>query len=484
MDATFVIIREDLQVDPVTIVATGILIGRLPACELLLNHPSVSRLQAGITNVAGDYYIRNFRSTNPVTLNGEKLEHYQGLTDGDVLGVGPFVLNIGLIENVLITKVSIQIGATPGEAVVRKEGAGVWDIPATVRLPSAPLDLQKAAAHKKPAPRKPPPVAAGSKALDVFWDKRITAATKTIKPSPLFPVAGRASGKAQSVWAPTTDLKRRWPIPIVVWVAMAFAALAVGGAFFYARAFAPAAISDAHTRVTMEVTPPIANHANAGACTSCHALRANMESKCTACHTTDAFVPTVITPHINAGIGCVDCHAEHRGEQFNAIDGALLSCFDCHNDANKKAYQGKRVSTPHGGTFGYPVIEGHWKWAGLDPEEMAQRKDTLKLERLPTDTEDQWRSKQFHAVHLYRVRAVAGLAGNKEGELSCSSCHATRDPIDLATPRTTCGKCHNGQVDPRAGRQVIASDKPNCTSCHIQHMKDKRHWNPTLMVQP
>ena len=89
MDATFVIIREDLQVDPVTIVAEGVLVGRLPTCELLLNHPSVSRLQAGITNVEGDYYIRNFRSTNPITLNGEKVEEYQALTDSDVLGVGP-----------------------------------------------------------------------------------------------------------------------------------------------------------------------------------------------------------------------------------------------------------------------------------------------------------------------------------------------------------------------------------------------------------
>ena len=112
---------------------------------------------------------------------------------------------------------------------------------------------------------------------------------------------------------------------------------------------------------------------------------------------------------------------------------------------------------------------------------MALRKNTLKLERLPSDTEDQWRSKQFHAVHLYRVRAVAGLAGNKEGELSCSSCHATRDPIDLATPRTTCARCHNGQPDTRAGRQVISADKPNCTSCHVQHIKDKRHWNPGLL---
>jgi len=49
MDATFIIVREDLQLDPATIVTEGLLVGRLPTCELLLNHPSVSRLHAGIT---------------------------------------------------------------------------------------------------------------------------------------------------------------------------------------------------------------------------------------------------------------------------------------------------------------------------------------------------------------------------------------------------------------------------------------------------
>jgi hypothetical protein len=29
---------------------------------------------------------------------------------------------------------------------------------------------------------------------------------------------------------------------------------------------------------------------------------------------------------------------------------------------------------------------------------------------------------------------------------------------------------------------VIASDKPNCTSCHVQHTRDKRHWNPNLLA--
>lgn len=485
MEATFIIIREDLQVDPVTIVAEGLLVGRLPTCEVLLNHPSVSRLHAGITSAEGEYYIRNLRPGNPILLNGVRLEEYQALADGDVIGIGPFALNIHFLQGVLVLKISLQIAATAGDAVIRREDSGLWEMPTTVQLelPSSPSEDEPApAAHKKPAARKQRPAASDSKALDVFWDKRITGATKTIKPSPLFPLTGRPSGKAQSVWAPTTDLRRRWPASMLFWGAVPVALLAVAGALFYAAAFAPAPISDAHARASMLLSPAVATRANAGSCTSCHGFRSSMEEKCASCHVSDAFKATVIEPHRNAGIGCVTCHAEHRGAEFSPVGGALLSCFECHNDKNKTLYNGKTVSTPHGGGFGYPVINGHWKWAGLDPEEMLKRKATLKLERLPSDSEDQWRSKQFHGIHMYRVKAVGGLQGNKEGELSCSSCHNSFTPPDLATPRTTCAKCHNGQKDPRAGRQVIASDQPNCTSCHIQHRLDKRHWNPDLLV--
>jgi hypothetical protein len=486
MEATFIIIREDLQVDPATIVAEGLLVGRLPTCELLLNHPSVSRLHAGITSADGEYYIRNLRPGNPIMLNGARLEEYEALADGDIIGIGPFAVNIAIVQGTLVLRISLQIAATAADALTRREASGMWEMPTTVNLefPSAsPEDEPEPGAHKKPAPKKAKPESSSSKALDVFWDKRITSATKTIKPSPLFPLSGRPTGKAQSVWAPTTDLRRRWPPLMLLWGAIPVALLAVAGALFYASAFSPAPISDAHARSSMILSPPVADHANAGSCTSCHALRTNMEAKCASCHSTEAFVPTVIQPHIKAGIGCLACHSEHRGVEFSAIAGALQSCAQCHNDSNKTLYNGKTVSTPHGGTFGYPVINGEWKWAGLDPEELQQRKATLKLERLPTDSESQWRSKEFHAIHMYRVKAVAGLPGNKEGELSCSSCHNSFAPPDLATPKTTCAKCHNGQTDPRARRQVIASDKPNCTSCHIQHRLDKRHWNPSLLVQ-
>jgi len=480
----FIIVREDLQVDPVTIVADGILIGRLPTCELLLNHPSVSRLHAGITNADDTFYIRNLRPGNPILLNGKPLEEYEALSAGDVLGIGPFSLNVDDFEGALVLKISLQIAATPGEA--RKEMSGLWELPTTQRLvlPAQPETEQPAEGtlKKHHAPKAKPPAQPASKALDIFWDKRITAATKMVKPSPLFPLAGRATGKAQSIWTPTNDLKRRWPVAMLTWSVIAVAGLSAASAFLYASAFAPGRIADAHTRPGLTLSPAIANRVNAGSCTSCHALRTSIEVKCASCHATEAFVATVIQPHLNAGIGCIACHEEHRGTQFSMIDNALLSCAGCHNDGNKNSYNGKRAGTPHGGTFGYPVIAGSWKWKGLEADEIEERKATLKLERLPGDTEDQWRSKQFHAVHLYRVRAIAGLPGNKDGELSCSSCHAARDPIDLTTPRTTCAKCHNGQADARAGRQVIDADKPNCTSCHVQHVKDKRHWNPSLLT--
>ena len=486
MEATFIIVREDLQLDPATIVSEGVLLGRLPSCELLLNHPSVSRLHAGISFSDNEYYIRTLRQSNPVVLNGTELADYEALAPGDVLGIGPFALNIDFVQGVLVITVSLQIAATPADAESRREASGLYQLPTTsgLEFPSDPI-AQVAAELEKTIPptRKPKPLQKSSRALDVFWDKRITAATKAVRPSPLFPLTGRRSGKAQSVWTPTTDLKRRWPATMLLWGVLPVGLLALAGALFYAPAYAPASISDVHTRANMNLSPPIATSANAAACTSCHGVSSNMEAKCASCHTTDAFAPTVIASHTNAGINCIDCHAEHRGAAFNPIDGALLSCFQCHADQNKKNYNGKSVRTPHGGTFGYPVINGHWQWTGLDADEMAQRKTTLQLERLPSDTDDQWRSKQFHAVHLYRVRAVGGLPGNKEGQLSCSSCHATRDPIDLTTPRTTCAKCHNGQPDARAGRQVIASDKPNCTSCHVQHNQDKRHWNPSLLSE-
>jgi hypothetical protein len=466
----FIIIREDLVQDPLTLISDGLLIGRLGDCELLLNHPAVSRVQAGIKFIDGNYYLFGLRPSNPVALNGKAVEANEALAGGDVLEVGPFILEIDEVDEALIIKVSLQIGRVAAPLDSSSPDLGTEKL-----LPlNLPAEGKKAPAKPRAAPLP------GDKALDIFWDKRIREAGKMVRPSPLFPKSQRRAGKTQFNWRPTSDLVPRWPVSIFSWAAIAIGLISIAAAYWYASAYSPAPVSYAHTKTKLDLFPPVAARANGNSCTSCHSLTGNMEKNCSSCHTAEAFVPTVIPPHAAAGIGCIACHAEHRGVNFKASEAALAGCGDCHNDANKKVYNGRKVSTPHGGTLGYPAKDGHWIWKGLDTDEWSLKK--IAITRLPVDTDEAWHSKQFHSLHVQRVRVVPGMIGNAEGELSCSSCHKRFNPIDRETPRTTCGKCHNGSTEPGTNRIVIAQDQANCISCHVQHVKDKRQWGAVLIT--
>ena len=172
------------------------------------------------------------------------------------------------------------------------------------------------------------------------------------------------------------------------------------------------------------------------------------------------------------------------------MKAGLDSCVKCHSDENKKLYNGKSVHTPHGGTYGYPVINGIWVWKGLDDEELAGKPEVVKIlkenKANPAQTQ-QWRNAQFHAIHMYRVRVTASFIGIEDlqtvnEELSCNSCHKSGymgANIDRAYPRTTCALCHNEQVFHKAIRSIAGVNTPSCTSCHVQHLRDT-HWTPSL----
>ncbi len=452
----FIIVREDLLQDPVTIITEGLLIGRLKECELLLNHPFVSRAQAGIKLIDDNYYVFPLRASNPVKLNGKTVEQNEALAAGDVLDVLPFILEIDLTEDALVIKVSLQIGITLENIDV-----------SSASLETSKLEERQLAA-KRSAKARPAPLAS-SKALDIFWDKRIREAGKMMRHSPLFPRSRRRAGKAQFNWSPTSDLRSRWPASVFVWGAVLVGLSSVAAAYWYSSAYAPAPIALAHAKSEMEASSPLAARSVAGSCMSCHSLTTRLEANCAACHTTESFVPTFNSAHKEAGIGCITCHDEHRGSEFKAATAALIACSECHQDSNKATYNGRTVKTPHGGTWGYPLINGQWQW------ELSEADWSLKqipISRLPGETDEQWRSKQFHAVHVQRVQTVATLPGNTQGELSCSSCHKTFDPIDRETPRATCGTCHNGRIEKDSGQVLVARDKPDCTSCHLEHRRE------------
>ena len=216
-----------------------------------------------------------------------------------------------------------------------------------------------------------------------------------------------------------------------------------------------------------------------------------MNANCASCHQTESFAASIIPAHREAGITCTTCHSEHRGRDYKATNAALESCAKCHNDDNQTLYNSKSVHTPHGGTYGYPVVNRQWVWKGLDSEELEAKPEIvalLKQNRITPSQTQEWRNAQFHAIHLQRVRVVSGLNGIEDIEtanqvMSCSSCHKTGymgANVDRNYPRTTCSHCHNAQVFEQ-NKGATGMETPSCTSCHVQHIKDT-HWATSLRI--
>jgi len=219
----FVIVREDLVQDPLTVIGDSLLIGRLLDCELILNHPAVSRVQAGIKVAGGNYYLFALRPSNPVKLNGRAVEVNEALAAGDILEVGPFILEIDEGESALFIKVSLQIARQPEIVDSSSPDLGTAKLLPLV----SPAEGKKAPAKSRAAPLP------GDKALDIFWDKRIREAGKMVKPSPLFPKNQRRAGKTQFNWRPTSDLLSRWPISYFSWGAVVIGLLSIAAAYWY-----------------------------------------------------------------------------------------------------------------------------------------------------------------------------------------------------------------------------------------------------------
>ncbi len=486
--STYVVTREDRAQDPVTFVAEGITIGRLTDREVCLNHPSVSRLHAGVREIDGRFYVFHLSPSNSTTLNGRLVEDRAALADGDLIQIGPFLLRAGIDGRTLSLVVDyhpgLRVGEVEAQEATPREGQ---DAP---RDNSEERDAARDGSKVRDAMRD------SSAALDLFWEKRKREAGKVARPSPLRPREPPRLGKTRHNWAPTRDLARPYPLSLFAWALVAVGLLTAAAAFGYTSAFAPAPLSEAHARASLSASPAIAKRANANSCTTCHSVSRTMEESCSSCHRTDAFDAKETDAHAAAGVGCVVCHAEHRGKKFRAALAPLSAdfqpgvrreetCAGCHADANRETYNGRAVHTPHGGTFGYPVVNGRWVWKGLTGAERAAEPEEFRslLGGWKAADEEQRRAAEFHALHLHRVRAAPGMRANEAGELTCSSCHRSLGAsLDRATPRTTCAACHCGLTDPRTAREVIKADSPNCVSCHPQHAGDARRWGASMLA--
>ena len=247
-ESRFVVTREDLNVDPVVLVSDGLKIGRLPSCELVLNHPSVSRLHAGINETDGRFYLYNFSSSSGTALNGRvvPVESAEALVGGDVIQIGPYFLYVEREGETLHVRVRLEVALNVGETEGR-------------------VELTQPQPKAEEPTRPGPGLQELSQALNVFWDERKREAGKMQRVSPLRPQKPmRVLGKARFNWTPTRDLVRPWPFSVFVWGFAAVALLSVVAAVVYASSYAPAPVSTPHTREALTAQPAIAKRANAG----------------------------------------------------------------------------------------------------------------------------------------------------------------------------------------------------------------------------
>src|SRR3954464_11728030 len=120
--STFIIMREDRAEDAKTLVTEGVRIGRLTDCDIVLNHPTVSRLHAGINEVGGRFYIVNLSGSNATTLNGRivPFDEADALANGDTLQIGPYFLYIEqAADGRLRVRIALQMALNVGEFEAR-----------------------------------------------------------------------------------------------------------------------------------------------------------------------------------------------------------------------------------------------------------------------------------------------------------------------------------------------------------------------------
>jgi hypothetical protein len=223
----------------------------------------------------------------------------------------------------------------------------------------------------------------------------------------------------------------------------------------------------------------IATASNGNSCTTCHTLDQPIENACVRCHTAEQFHASNTQAHEQAGITCTVCHKEHNGPDHSLTASAIQSCSQCHNDSNVKIYNGERVRTAHGGSYGYPVENGVWKWRGVY-REVAELVPEINSPATGDQDEQARLSRHFHSIHVARLRSPAGLPADKFGLVSCSTCHKSFTPIDRATPRESCAVCHTSGQGSAAIDARFAGGDVNCISCHVQHPYSSTRWSEFL----
>jgi thioredoxin reductase (NADPH) len=539
----YVIKRKDMDNDDLVIEGDSLTIGSALGNDVLLNHPAVSRTHAGICEIEGAFWIKNLSSSNGTIVNGALIETVQLQTD-DSIQIGVFVIKPTVSDGELSLEVEKQIdrvaAGIKGAEILGDPKAAMAAGKTALLSPDLLKMLEQA---QKPAAQQPTGATGASatqllgagrmqrgmtgllssimalpeqeqarfqQSLDAFWERRKLAETgggqkmaeesilRPREPDPEFKQFNLHLGKKKFNWLPTTDLVRPWPRGYLITIGAFLIIAGIAAVFLWERAYSPGPIALPHTyddknmanfasvapgSSTLLAAKRAANGENN--CASCHSAK-SMQQQCIDCHKTDHFEPkNSYDLHEKAGVGCVDCHTEHKGKDFKPAIVARTVCFDCHKDnpTHPKAKTVERagvaggtlLGTPHGGKLGYPIDNnGQWTWT----------QPFNKKVKIP-DAEALSPKAKFHFVHLAARKEATGRGVNAA---KCADCHDSfeNEAATKKINKAKCAICHGVDFEQealaQAGKpldqvdnlgQMAVNFKIDCNSCHPQHAESK-----------
>ncbi len=321
-------------------------------------------------------------------------------------------------------------------------------------------------------------------AMTVFWERRKQAienkqklhdesVLRPQKPDPVLEEHNLYLGKWRFHWLPTSDLTMPWPRGYLFTVGAVTLLAVIVAIFAWEKMYSPGPVSSPHSLKAEELVDQsplvmsrlrhklVATGLVENKCAVCHPSGGSMQAQCIDCHQTSHFNPQVIAAHTQVGIGCTDCHTEHKGLKFEPGHVSRSMCVDCHRERPKhpKAVKadGHSLTAPHGGSIGYPIVDGTWVWTKPLNQHMVLPEYLSPRE-------------QFHLVHM---------AASVNQDWKCSGCHTSfATPAAIrAIDRNKCAVCHSQSLGVETSHQldVLANQfHMDCASCHPQHGKDRQ----------
>lgn len=234
-----------------------------------------------------------------------------------------------------------------------------------------------------------------------------------------------------------------------------------------------------------------------------HPLFSSTDEDCLACHEDPGlqteegqslFIESRVhlsSVHGEAGLSCVDCHADLQGvEDFpHAEELSEVQCSECH----AKAAQEFKTSihsqaTPekeccyvncrdcHGS---HDIRRKKDSQSRIYPLNLPRTCERCHLEKVKTERGGEFIKKYEKSIH-YEGLEKAGLATSS----NCSTCHGFHDIRKVHDPSSrvskkniihTCGDCHIGierdYLEGVHGKDYLKGslDVPVCTDCHNEH---------------